>query len=88
VPCRATGRMVFSVGYALADGLVRAGRCCSAVILGQDGAQVGFARISIRSQDSRRTCRRVATGAFIAVSLDGLSAGCGAGACKDGVDQL
>ena len=43
VPCRDAGRMVFSVGDALADSLVRAGGVVVLLILGQDGAQVGFA---------------------------------------------
>ncbi len=42
-PAVMQGRMVFSVGDALADSLVRAGGVVVLLILGQDGAQVGFA---------------------------------------------
>ncbi len=43
IPYRDAGRMVFSVGDALADALVRAGAVVVVPILGQDGAQVGLA---------------------------------------------
>ena len=43
VPCGDAGRLVFSVGDALADPLMRAGGVVVLLIPGQDGAQVGFA---------------------------------------------
>lgn len=40
IPYRNAGRMVFSVGDALADDLLRAGRVVVLPILGQNGTQV------------------------------------------------
>src|SRR6266516_7593840 len=42
--CRGAGRMVFSVGDALVDALMRAGRVVVLLVIGQDGAQVGLAQ--------------------------------------------
>jgi hypothetical protein len=54
VPCRDAGRLVFSVGDALADSLVRAGGVVVLLILGQTASRCAAPRIGTRSRSSRR----------------------------------
>ncbi len=46
--------VVFAVGDALGDALVRPGRVVVRLVLGQDGAQVRLTENSVRSRSSRR----------------------------------
>lgn len=77
---------MFSVGDALADGLVRAGGVVVLPILGQDGTQVGLAEDQHAVQEfGAQRADESLTGRVHARSLDGGLQDGGAGGLEDGV---
>ena len=80
VSCGDAGSVAFAVGDALRDALVRPSRVVAGLVLGQGGAQMRRAGISMRSRSSRRRVpTRRSQVAFMRGALDGCAQDPGAG---------
>jgi hypothetical protein len=79
--------VVFAVGDALGDALVRPGRVVMRLVLGQDGAQVALAedQHAVEELSAQGTDKALA-GCIHARRLDGGAQDPGAGGLEDGVE--